>query len=33
MLPFETGITAVRLHELMKDHVLGIARLLGTYRR
>jgi Raf kinase inhibitor-like YbhB/YbcL family protein len=33
ILPFETGVTAVRLHELMKNHVLGIARLTGTYRR
>ncbi len=33
MLPFETGVTAVRLHDLMKDHVLATARLTGTYRR
>jgi Raf kinase inhibitor-like YbhB/YbcL family protein len=32
-LPFETGVTAVRLHELMKDHILATARLTGTYRR
>ena len=32
-LPFETGVTAVRLHELMKNHVLATTRLTGTYRR
>jgi len=33
MLPSETGVTAARLHDLMKDHVLATARLTGTYRR
>ena len=33
MLPVETGVTAVRLHELMKGHFLATARLTGTYRR
>jgi Raf kinase inhibitor-like YbhB/YbcL family protein len=33
MLPVETGIDAARLAELMKDHVLATARLMGTYRR
>ena len=33
MLPFETGVTAARLHDLMKDHVLATARLTGIYRR
>ena len=32
-LPVETGVTAVRLHELMKNHILATARLAGTYRR
>ena len=33
MLPSETGVSAARLHDLMKDHVLATARLTGTYRR
>ena len=33
MLPFEAAVTAVRLHDLMKNHVLATARLMGTYRR
>ena len=33
MLPFEAGVTAARLHVLMKDHMLATARLTGTYRR
>jgi Raf kinase inhibitor-like YbhB/YbcL family protein len=33
LLPFETGVTAVRLHELMKGHILATTRLTGTYRR
>jgi len=32
-LPFETAVTAARLLELMKDHILATARLTGTYRR
>jgi len=33
LLPVETGIGAVRLLEMVKDHVLATARLTGTYRR
>ena len=33
MLPFETRVTAVRLHELMKNRILATAKLSGTYRR
>ena len=33
MLPVETGVTAVRLHDMMKGHFLATARLTGTYRR
>lgn len=33
VLPVETGVDAARLAELMKDHVLATARLMGTYRR
>jgi Raf kinase inhibitor-like YbhB/YbcL family protein len=33
MLPVETGVSATRLLELTKDHVLATARLMGTYRR
>ena len=33
MLPVETGVDAARLIELMKDHVLATARIMGTYRR
>ena len=33
VLPSETGVSAVRLHDLMKGHVLATARLMGTYRR
>ena len=33
LLPFETRVTAVRLLELMKGHVLATAKLTGTYRR
>ena len=33
MLPVETRVTAARLHELMKNHVLATAKLSGTYRR
>ncbi len=33
MLPFEAAVTAARLHDLMKGHVLATARLMGTYRR
>jgi hypothetical protein len=33
LLPFETGVTAARLHDMMKGHFLATARLTGTYRR
>jgi Raf kinase inhibitor-like YbhB/YbcL family protein len=33
VLPVETGVNATRLLELMKDHVLASARLMGIYRR
>ena len=33
VLPVETGVEAARLVELMEDHVLATARLMGTYRR
>jgi Raf kinase inhibitor-like YbhB/YbcL family protein len=33
MLPVETGVSAARLMEMTKDHVLATARLMGTYRR
>jgi Raf kinase inhibitor-like YbhB/YbcL family protein len=33
VLPVETGVDAARLADLMKDHVLATARLMGTYRR
>ena len=32
-LPVEAGVNAGRLMELMEDHVLATARLMGTYRR
>jgi Raf kinase inhibitor-like YbhB/YbcL family protein len=33
LLPVETGVTAVRLLELMKGHILATAKLTGIYRR
>ena len=33
VLPVETGVNAARMLELMEDHVLGTARLMGIYRR
>jgi Raf kinase inhibitor-like YbhB/YbcL family protein len=33
MLPVETGVNAARLLEMIEDHVLATARIMGTYRR
>jgi hypothetical protein len=33
MLPVEAGVNAARLMDLMKDHILAVAKLMGTYRR
>jgi len=33
MLPVEAGVNAARLVELMEDHTLAVAKLMGTYRR
>jgi Raf kinase inhibitor-like YbhB/YbcL family protein len=33
LLPVEAGVTAARLHDMMKGHFLATARLTGTYRR
>ena len=33
LLPAEAGVSAARLMELMKGHILATAKLMGTYRR
>ena len=33
MLPVGAGVNAARLVELMEDHTLAVAKLMGTYRR
>jgi Raf kinase inhibitor-like YbhB/YbcL family protein len=33
VLPVEGGVTAARLQELMRDHIVAKTTLMGTYRR